>query len=754
MDAEVIRITINNDEKIISLLKRMLEIKTTENKEVECELDGQILTTQDCNNIQDMVVKNNKAIFEEFEKERKTLIQTPEMQQAIERFKVRGKKYDGSEANPEEIAHDIYEKTNSFEMKLSELDTLNFSSSIEVYNWLNSIVEYINNYDLTLPIGISRMDYNNISNYIVKKLEEKGYTAENNVVSNLDDYYRRLISYQISDLDNYRFFAYDYADKLNNENKLTFQDNNVDEEETTLLMQLEEQKKKVLKKLSVVDEYEKGMFNKNREKTLSFEERKNNIQARISELEILASESTMTNINDEFLKANERLKSIATRTGKDQLAAMRFYEAAAGVPFPNNIIPALEKAAELSDNDEIKQPLIDALTKMNVRYSKLQDEQDAALIKETMAKLGIAPYNPNSTMDKEIVELRKEIEKIEIEEKRRIEIEKPVREKLNNELQQIELQIEQEKNKTKAEVETEETQIVEQEEISFEDKLASLAEEGPLFVDTERRLNKEDQWLNANNASNLGKMDNLGNNEVNKTVEATEQETVMEEVDDFIVKEDSLTIPHPIKAIKKASIKLIEKVRNIEFSNKIKAALDWIKEHKKVGLAVATSLMVGGFTLLGAQLNNAQESMNNHVDAATYMESNIEENKEEEVVVNNNEIQPTATEEKTEAELAQDAIDEALNKVLEGDRVYTNAIDAINNENGKTTSERQRENSWTNSEAGAFYDENAKVLNRDEAEEKIAAGEQVVVRYDNNGVPIGYVSVGQQLNNDNSGLSK
>lgn len=533
------------------------------------------------------------------------------------------------------------------------------------------------------------------------------------------------------------------------------------EEPSDKLAELENRKQKLLRNLTLVDEYEKGMFNKNKEKTLSFEERKNNIQARINELEALSSESTTTNINDEFLKANERLNSIATRTGKDQLVAMRFYEAAAGVPFPNNIIPALEKAAELPDNDEIKQPLIDALTKMNVRYSKLQDEQDAISIKETMEKLGITPYNPNSTMDNEIVELRKEIEKIENEQKRRIEVEKQVREKLNNELQQVELEIEQEKNKTKDEVvetqtigqdinnaEVQETQTVEQEEISYEDRLASLAEEGPLFVDTDRRLNKEDQWLSANNASNLGKMDNLEN----KTVEATE--TDMEAVDDFIAKEDSLTIPHPIKAIKKASIKLIEKVRSIEFSKKIKDALNWIKEHKKVSLAVATSLMIGGFTLLGTQINNAQESMNNHVDAATYMESNIEENKEEEVVINNNEIQPTATEEKTEIELAQDAIDEALDKVLEGDKVYTNAIDAINNENGKTTNESQRENSWTNSEAGAFYDDNAQVLTRDEAEEKIAAGEQVVVRYDNNGVPIGYVSVGQQLNNDNSGLSK
>ena len=59
-----------------------------------------------------------------------------------------------------------------------------------------------------------------------------------------------------------------------------------------------------------------------------------------------------------------------------------------------------------------------------------------------------------------------------------------------------------------------------------------------------------------------------------------------------VVQQDSMSIPHPIKAIKKASLSLIEKVNSLDFNKVKRNVLNWIVEHKKIALAVAVGLMV------------------------------------------------------------------------------------------------------------------------------------------------------------------
>lgn len=743
MDTEVIRVSINENEKIIELLKRMLDIKNRENKDVECEFDGKLLTTSNSNSIQELVVNNSNIIFEEFEKDRNSLLETSEMQKVIEMFDDRGV----DEFDTKEEADLIEKQENEFDYKVKQLENLDFSQSINVYNWLNSLIQYVNNADLYIPLDREDYKYGSTANYIVKKLEDKGYTSQTNPVNNLDDYYRRLISYQLDDLTKYRFFAYDYADEIR-ENIETKEDDNLSE-----LIILQTQKQLVLRNLTIVEDYEKGLFNSKKEESESFEVRKEKLQEKIQELQLTVdNDSDKIDINSEFLNAEDKLKSLAMRTGKEQTKAMNFYDAASGVPFTNNIIPALEQAAQLSDDDELKQPLIDALLKMDARYSSFKDDKDAQLVQDTLERLGIKPLTSSAnTVEDEIMSLKNEIEALDKEQNARIERQKPIKEKLNAQLRDIDKKIEHE---------------------TFKNKLAHIAEEGPISVDLERRLDKKDQWMELNTALALNKLNEQEAVLENKTEKITADNVEFEE-DSFVPKEDSLTIPHPIKSIKKASITLIEKVRSIEFNKVVKNALDWIKEHKKNAAVVATGLMLGAGLLLNSELSNVEaQAIDNSIIEST--QDNLQQDQDEidsslnnvqvsdtttnvstpinDLSTNEDSIQPVVSEQ-TDAKISQEVFQDVLYGILDGDKVYASANDAANNTNALSTNESHRNNSWSHAETGAFYDSNADVLTREEAEQKIAAGEQVVVRYDNNGIPIGY-AVGQLSNDDASGLSR
>lgn len=740
MDTEVIKISILDDEKIIGLLRRMLAIKNQENKEVECELDGKLLTTLNSDNISDLLVNNSDSIFDVFEQDRLNLLETQEMKKIVHDFEDRGV----DEVDTPEEAEAISKLENEFDSKIKSLSNLDFSKPVNVYEWLNSLVDYVNNIKLYIPLDREDYKYGSSANYIVQKLNENGYTTEKNPINNLDDYYRRLISYQLSDLDKYQFFAYDYADKMRDNHEILDVKKDINEivnDDSKILEKLESEKNFLLFKLSAIDDYEKGLINRKKEKTVGFDERKRDLRLKIEQLKNSKASDAQININDDFLNANNKLKNLIMRTGSDQIKAVKFYEAAEGIPFPNNIIPALEQAALLPDGDVLKQPLIDALVKMDARYSSFKDEQSTKLMQDTMSRLGIKPYNPFSLIDNDILLLEKQIENIDNVQNKIIEAELPVRKKINERLDQIEIQMQEIINPS---ADIEKNTSDSNEKNSFQDKLSGIAAEGPIFVDLERRVDKRNQWMELNTAKSLNRI-------------SSENEIP-------VLQQDSMSIPHSIKAIKKASLSLIEKVNSLDFNKVKRNVLNWIVEHKKIALAVAVGLMVvSGYGLKSnlddsnvVQAENFQNKSSNTVlDENEHLENSVEyksDDVENSVnnVVDNVEISTV----KTDSELAHDAIQDAINGIINGDKVFSNEYDAINNQNGLPTSKSQRENSWANSEAGAFYDNDANILTREEAEAIIASGGEVVARFDNNGIPIGFTSVGQSSNDDTSGLSK
>ena len=508
------------------------------------------------------------------------------------------------------------------------------------------------------------------------------------------------------------------------------------------LQQLEEEKEKSLRFLTIMDSYEQGLFDDQRRKTKSFEERKKELEAKIVELESVITEEDKADVNQEFRQAEAKLKAYVASNNKEQSLPIKLYEEATNIPFYNNIIRALEKASELSNDDEMKPMLIDTLVKLDARYKTLQEEEDAKKVANKMQQLGIQPYVPKKKSSPEVENLREEIRQLEAEQARRIEEEKPIRENIKVRLAEIEeeksrilqekevVTNEQPTNEVNEEIEQVQENLslppLEEEELSFQDKLEQIAEEGPIFVDTERRLETKEQYLTANNAQNLGKI------------------SPEEEISAAPKLEESLEKPHVIKSAKKVGIKLIEKVKSVDYSKKVKEALEWMNKHK---MATGTALAAIG---LATYLVSAPGELQNENKTEISQEQQIEDNN----VQKQMEVKNQPTEEiKSETQIANEAIQEALNGVLNGEPVYVSASKAADNIDPKNTTERMRETSWRNANAGAYYDENAETLTREQAETKISAGDQVVVRYDNNGVPIGYVSVDKELAKE-PGLSK
>lgn len=208
-------------------------------------------------------------------------------------------------------------------------------------------------------------------------------------------------------------------------------------------------------------------------------------------------------------------------------------------------------------------------------------------------------------------------------------------------------------------------------------------------------------------------------------------------------------IPKVIKSVKQAGNELLQKVNRFDFKTKKDQILDWMKEHKKAVLVGAAALTTAATAMLGAAINNLE---NNNEDNKTPVEAEME------VSATENTVEPTeqvnTNTEMTEDEIFNAELQETLNNVLDGEqKVYVSVENATNDTNGLSTTDSQRENSWANSEANAFYGEDNQILTRDEAEAVINNGGEVVARFDNNGTPIGYVTVGQSIDN-NSGITK
>lgn len=309
-------------------------------------------------------------------------------------------------------------------------------------------------------------------------------------------------------------------------------------------------------------------------------------------------------------------------------------------------------------------------------------------------------------------------------------------------------------------------------EETYEERLENAAKEEPIFHDTEMKensmpveeTNQTEVGLN-NNDNNLNSEQKTTSNEENQD---SKQENNEENLDlNLIPKNDDdldfdLTPeeykPQIIQSVKKASAKLLEKIKNSKFIELTTKAIEKLREHKVAALAVTSEAFIGIVGMAGISKNNEDKTNTNEIAQTTEQtfetptESNIETPIEpaiETTPVETSEVVATPTDEETSY---KEDLSQALSNILNSNsEVYTSADRAINNTNGL----QPYTESWQNAEPSAYYkieDNQLQKMNETEANNYYQDGGNVAVRMDNNGTPIGYVSVEQQENTSSKSM--
>ena len=309
-------------------------------------------------------------------------------------------------------------------------------------------------------------------------------------------------------------------------------------------------------------------------------------------------------------------------------------------------------------------------------------------------------------------------------------------------------------------------------EETYKERLENAAKEEPIFHDTEMKensipveeTNQTKVGLN-NNDNNLNSEQKTTSNEENQD---SKQENNEENLDlNLIPKNDDdldfdLTPeeykPQIIQSVKKASAKLLEKIKNSKFIELTTKVIEKLREHKVAALAVTSAAFIGIVGMAGISKNNEDKTNTNEIAQTTEQtfetptESNIESPIEpaiETTPVETSEVVATPTDEETSY---KEDLSQALSNILNSNsEVYTSADRAINNTNGL----QPYTESWQNAEPSAYYkieDNQLQKMNETEANNYYQDGGNVAVRMDNNGTPIGYVSVDQQENTSSKSM--
>ena len=584
-----------------------------------------------------------------------------------------------------------------------------------------------------------------------------------------------------------------------------------------LKTQLLAEKKKYNVQLKILEKYLNGEINLKNEKTESFDEQIKRLKSKISSIQLQENKPIEMSVilNNSRNDLENLIIDNETSISANESQAIEFYRKAASLPTVNNIITALKLSATLPDESIFKSNLIDTITKIDAAYIK--DEDDVKLTRDTMNSLNIKPFDINeNNPENQITKLIQEIESVNKErEKRKIIATKKIND-INSKIADIDkmlLESKQDINQTTdhkidensnsesdippvipttgheiGENPNSESDIPpvmddndnneeelpptfapdensqsrfggiaakirelaskksdndlkeqNQEYQEYANKLEQIASEGRIFTD-EARVNEENNWMESKTAQSLGALDNS---------------------DNYLNNEDSLAKPHIIKSVKKASQKLIEKIRNTKFSEKVSIALNYLKKAK---LAVVTGAIIiaAGVASLGASKNINGTLENNTAVIQEYESDNNTDlnsptdniiDQENETEFTNDDANQMQESEATDIDF-NTQLQNQINEILNGQTgVYTSSDRAISGTDMKMPTSNQIENSWIMAEPSVFYDAEGNKISEADAIEKVENGEQIAARMDNDRGTAGYINVGAS-NENTSGFTR
>ncbi len=202
---------------LVPLLQDMILNKHKNNKDITVNYQGQVISTENCNNIGELVTKYQKIIEKDNKKELTNLLKDREVEKAIDLFKIhRGNYYNGTDEVEQPKLDVIRTKNEEYVKIMADSKQVDFSSSAIAYNWLNNLVPYINTHALSLNLGLN-VSLDPADKYLLDFMAAKGYDADLSNPDNFETYEKYQITKKLSELKEYHFFISDYP-KLSQEN--------------------------------------------------------------------------------------------------------------------------------------------------------------------------------------------------------------------------------------------------------------------------------------------------------------------------------------------------------------------------------------------------------------------------------------------------------------------------------------------------------------------------------------------------------
>ena len=224
------------NESIIELANRMLAKRQETGNEVESQIYGIPITTENCQTAEDIEVQLLKARLEIYESNADAAKHNYLMAAFAEQFKKREKGPSSPisvlSTKAETLARAEQEKrekaSDEFYHNFMNKNDIDWNNSNEVYGWMNELVEGINNFDATLPLNeiyseeeLKQLQekYNtkrlSSAQVIVDELKNHGYTGDKIEINNIDDFNRQYIANYINELEEYGMIITEkYVDTL------------------------------------------------------------------------------------------------------------------------------------------------------------------------------------------------------------------------------------------------------------------------------------------------------------------------------------------------------------------------------------------------------------------------------------------------------------------------------------------------------------------------------------------------------------
>jgi len=668
---------------LISLLQDMILNKQKNNKNITVNYQGQAISTENCNNIGELIAKYQTSIEKDNKTELTNLLKDREVEKAIFLFNIpRGNYYNGTDEIEQSKLDTIRAKNEEYAKIIANSKQVDFSSSELAYNWLNSIVPYINTHALNLNLGLN-VSLDPADKYILDFMASKGYDADLNNSDNFKTYEKYQITKKLNELKEYHFFISDYP-------KLLQENTNLNSKKTNAMAEITYLEQKVAKGARGIELLEAQLNQLENQNTI-LETVK--LDAQISLLEnVIYAKSDNSMLHQNLTKEEEAAdKAVVLAVLSHEMGDMQ---------------DARALVEALPDDSTIKHEIKEQLDGIDI--SKMQAVNDPDIIErhELYSK-----QDKLKNKDKAVETIRGKIKYIE-----------EAVDFVNSKIEELRVQNSLENyglDNTKSKVEVEKDEIIEEpkEEIvpTIEnDTIEPMVEESTPHYDFS--LDDEEFDLSIPDMQDTSR----------EFIQIKSFRQISKELYDKINE----------SKIKKVITKAVTKLKE----NK-KAAL--VYAGFAAAIAIATTSL-GGLDRQEAKMDT-NVAVETTIDNTESKETN--EVVDEEALSANSDAVDVALVNTAEPEYTitlDEASKETLDEILDGKQEVYNSFENAYNATNPVNQESLYMPSWSTAQAGDYYAEKDGVMTKlstDEAQDYYNHGENLVQSVENDGTVIGYVNI-------------